>query len=229
MGSIIGIIPARAGSKRLPGKNTKSLSGKPLVQWTFDAAHDSTYLDRLIVSTDDPVVMEIGLRSRIEIIERPCKLAGDTATSYDVVKHVLDSIPDHSTIEAVVLLQPTSPLRTSRDIDGAIDLFREKKANAIVSVCPVEHSPLWMNTLPEDNSMRDFLRPEIINKSSQELPMYYRLNGAIYVIGLNSFLNEHSFLPKDRAFAFIMPIDRSIDIDTEIDFRLAELLLDPNK
>ena len=123
-----------------------------------------------------------------------------------------------------MLLQPTSPLRRFEDIDKAIELLFLKEAKAIVSVCEVDHLPLWANTLPEDGCMKDFIRKEIMNKNRQELPVFYRLNGAIYLAYYNYIKEQESFF-GEKTFAHIMPREKSIDIDDEIDFKLAEILL----
>ena len=126
-----------------------------------------------------------------------------------------------------MLLQPTSPLRTTKDIDKAIELLFLKEAKAIVSVCEVDHHPLWANTLPEDGCMKDFIRQEIMNKNRQELPVFYRLNGAVYLAYCSYIKQCKSFLGKET-FAYIMPKERSIDVDDEIDFKLAEILMKNN-
>ena len=126
-----------------------------------------------------------------------------------------------------MLLQPTSPLRKSEDIDKAIELLFLKKAKAIVSVCEVDHHPLWANTLPEDGCMKNFIRQEIMNKNRQELPVFYRLNGAIYLAYCGYIKERKSFIDKET-FAYKMLRERSIDIDNEIDFELAQILMKNN-
>jgi len=124
-----------------------------------------------------------------------------------------------------VLLQPTSPLRNEKHIDEAIELLEKKKADAVISVCETDHSPLWSNTLPEDLNMSNFLRDEIKNKRSQDLPKFYRLNGAIYICKTDKFLEEKTFFIKNNIYAYIMDRKSSIDIDDEIDFKLAKVLI----
>ena len=125
----------------------------------------------------------------------------------------------------IILLQPTSPLRASSHIDEAIELLDSKNADAIVSVCKVEHNPLWSNILPKDGSMKDFLHNDILNKRSQDLDVYYRLNGAIYICNVDKLKEEQAFFLKDNIFAYEMNGKSSIDIDEEIDFKLAKTLL----
>jgi len=223
--SILGLIPARGGSKGLPGKNIKPLLGKPLIVWTIEQALASKYLDRVIVSTDSEEIAEISKKYGAEVpFMRPKELATDEAKSIDVVLYTVKWMEENDkSYDLLMLLQPTSPLRTAEDIDRAIELLFEKRANAIVSVCEVDHHPYWSNVLPEDGCMKNFIRPEAINKSRQELPIFYRLNGAIYLAYWNYLKQEKTFF-GDKTFAYIMPKEWSIDIDEEIDFILAELM-----
>jgi len=123
------------------------------------------------------------------------------------------------------LLQPTSPLRNEKHIDEAIELLEVKNADAVVSVCEMNHSPLWSNTLPQDGNMKEFLRDEVLNKRSQDLEKYYRLNGAIYICQSDKLLENRGFFLKDNIFAYIMNRKSSIDIDEEIDLKVAEILI----
>ena len=229
--NILGLIPARGGSKGLPRKNIKLLLGKPLIAWTIEQALTSKYLDRIIVSTDDKEIAEISKKYGAEIpFMRPKELAEDNAKGIDVVLHAIDWFRGNDKrkqYDLIMLLQPTSPLRSSEDIDKAIELLFLKKAKAIVSVCEVDHHPLWANTLPEDGCMKDFIKQEIMNKNRQELPVFYRLNGAIYLSYCNYIKEQKSFF-NNETFAYIMPRERSIDIDNEIDFRLAEIFIKNN-
>ena len=226
--TILGLIPARGGSKGLPRKNIKPVSGKPLIAWTIEQALASKFLDRVVVSTDDKEIAEVSKKYGAEVpFMRPKELATDKSKGIDVVLHTIDWLKENDNrkqCDLLMLLQPTSPLRKSEDIDKAIELLFLKEAKAIVSVCEVGHHPLWANTLPEDGCMKDFIRQEIINKNRQELPVFYRLNGAIYLAYCNYVKQCRSFIGKDT-FAYIMPRERSIDIDGKIDFKLAEILI----
>jgi len=226
--TILGLIPARGGSKGLPRKNIKPLSDKPLIAWTIEQALASKYLDRIAVSTDDKEIAEVSKKYGADVpFIRPKELAEDNAKGIDVVLHAIDWLKKNDRrkqYDLMMLLQPTSPLRTTEDIDKAIELLFLKKAKAIVSVCEVDHHPLWANTLPEDGCMKDFIRKEVMNKNRQELPKFYRLNGAIYIAYCDYLQKQKSFFGKDT-FAYIMPKSRSMDIDDEIDFRLAEILI----
>lgn len=219
--TFLAIIPARGGSKRLPRKNVLDLAGKPLIVWSIEAGLQSRYIGEVVVTSDDDEIMEIARQWGAKTLKRPDELASDTATTYDAVVHAINNYPSY---DYIVLLQPTSPLRDANQIDDAIGLLIEKDADAVISVCETEHSPLWSNTLPEDNSMAGFLPEKIKNKRGQDLEHYYRLNGAIYICQTDRLLKEKTFFIKDNIFAFKMDRKHSIDIDEEIDFKLAALL-----
>jgi N-acylneuraminate cytidylyltransferase len=225
---ILAIIPARAGSKRLPGKNTKSLAGKPLIQWTMEAAKNSKLLAEVIVSTDDESIVELAKKIDIKVpFLRPKHLAQDESTTIDVIKHAIGFFEKQGKhFDYIMLLQPTSPLRTSCHIDEAINLLKDKNADAIISVCPTEHSPLWSNTLDEGGKMDLFISSDIKNTRSQDLPVYYRLNGAIYITKIKRLLDENTMFIKDNIFAYKMTTKSSVDIDECIDFTLAEAIME---
>ncbi|RHX90880.1 cytidylyltransferase domain-containing protein [Leptospira stimsonii] len=218
--TVLGLITARGGSKGVPGKNIRTLSGKPLIAWTIESAKESKYLDRLILSTDDEAIISVAVRFSCETpFIRDEHLASDSASSLEVVVDALEKCPGY---DWIVLLQPTSPFRSASDIDNALELCIEKKTNACVSVSEAEESPYWMFNL--ENSK---LRPVIdlpIAKRRQDLPKVYSLNGAIYISRVDTFLQRRAFLHGDTV-AYEMPQRRSIDIDTEADFEFAEYLL----
>ena len=221
--TFLAIIPARGGSKRLPRKNILDLCGKPLISWSIEAALKSKYISKVVVSSDDEEILNISSNFGADIIKRSYELANDTATTFDAIKHTINNLEKY---DYIVLLQPTSPLRNEKHIDEAIELLEEKQADGIVSVCEMDHSPLWSNTLPEDGNMRGFLREEILNKRSQDLEKYYRLNGAVYICKTDKLLENKSFFLKDNIFAYIMDRKSSIDIDEEIDFLFAERVIE---
>ena len=224
----IAIIPARAGSKRLPGKNLLDLAGKPLIVWTIQAALESGVFDRVIVSTDSEEIARMSLGSGAEVpFMRPDRLAEDGTTTADVLIHAIGelTLPSESRWTHLACLQPTSPLRTAENIREAVGLLEDKKADAVISVCRTEHSPLWSNTLPENLSLDGFI-PESVQKTpSQNLPAYYRLNGAIYLCNTRRFLEEKTLFLRSGAYAYIMSREDSIDIDDRLDFELAGLHL----
>ncbi|RUM70957.1 MAG: acylneuraminate cytidylyltransferase family protein [Sulfurovum sp.] len=220
--TFLAIIPARGGSKRLPKKNILDLKGKPLIAYSIEAGLQSKYIDKVIVSSDDDEILDTSKAFGAEIIKRPDALASDTATSFDAIKHTIENIEKY---DYIVLLQPTSPLRSALQIDEAIELLETKEANAIVSVCEMDHSPLWSNTLPKDGNMSGFLRDEVLNKRSQDLETYYRVNGAIYICKTEKLLEEESFFLKENIYGFVMDRESSVDIDEAIDFKLAEWII----
>lgn len=220
---LIAIIPARGGSKRLPKKNVLPLQGKPLIGWTIDAALQSKYIDRVLVSTDDVDIATISKDFGAEVPElRPEHLANDTASTHDVIQYAVDSFCSDE--YAFIILQPTSPLRNYQDIDAACELFIKKEADGVISVCPCEHSPLWSNHLSSDLSLNGFIRSDN-NKRSQDLDEYHRLNGAIYIYSIEAFKAKAGIQYDNKTFAYIMPTIRSIDIDNQIDFLLADSCL----
>lgn len=224
--SFLAIIPARGGSKRLPRKNILSVAGKPLITWTIEAGLNSSYIDKVVVTSDDDEILDTAKLLGCEIIKRPKELATDIATSFDAIKHAMDSLGKY---DYIVLLQPTSPLRNKKHVDESIELMGKKKADAVISVAELEHSPLWSNTLPLDGSMNSFIREEMKNSRSQDLEKYYRLNGAIYISQWDRLMNEKTFLLKDNVFAYVMAISSSIDIDEKFDLEVAALTLEKQK
>lgn len=220
--SYLAVIPARGGSKRLPRKNVLDLCGKPLIAWSIEAALKSLYIDKVVVSSDDEEILDISEFFGASILKRPNVLASDVATTFDTIKHVIDNLEKY---DYIILLQPTSPLRTCKHIDEAIEILESKNADAVVSVCEMDHSPLWSNTLPEDGSMNKFLRDEILNKRSQDLERYFRLSGAIYICKIEKLLEEKSFFLKENIFAYVMDRKSSVDIDDEIDLIYANILI----
>jgi len=221
--TFLGIIPARGKSKRLPRKNLLDLCGKPLIAWSIEAGQQSAYIDKIIVTSDDDEILGISRDLKVESIKRPSKFASDISTTFDAIKHTIDNFEK---FDYIVLLQPTSPLRNSRHIDQAIELLESKNADAIVSVCEMNYSPLWSNVLPNNLSLEDFINDGSKGKRSQDLEVYYRINGAIYICKTEKLLEEKTFMLKCNIFAYIMTNEYSIDIDTLIDFKLAKLYLE---
>ena len=226
--SRIAIIPARGGSKRLPGKNRMLLGGKPLIAWTIEAAIESGQFDEVLVSTDDAEIAEISKVYGASVpFLRPPGISGDNASSFDVVAHALDFYARHQkAFDEVMLLQPTSPLRNADHIIDAILLAKERGADAVVSVSESGHNPLWCGELDEDGDMSTFLDKNFLGKRSQDLPVFYCLNGAIYLCKTKRLLQEQSFLLSNNIYAFKIQRECSIDIDERIDFELASLLIE---
>ena len=221
--AFLAIIPARGGSKRLPNKNILPLAGKPLIQWTIEAAKNSKYIDQIVVSSDKDEILEIAKRYETILIKRPEDLAKDEAKAIGVILHVIEHISDK--YDFIILLQPTSPLRTNNHIDEAIELLFSKNADAVISVCETGYPILWCNTLPEDLNMKKFIPENIKDKRSQDLPKYYRLNGAIYIVKTEKIMNEKTLFISNNIFAYIMDKESSVDIDDKIDLKVADALL----
>ena len=222
---VLGLIPARGNSKRLPRKNIIELYGKPLIAWTIEAALGSKYIDRVIVSTDNQEIANIAKKYGAEVpFIRPSELATDEATTIDAVLYSLGQLEEvGEKYDYIALLQPTSPLRTTQNIEESIELLQTKNSDAVISVCEAEHHPLWSNVLPDDLSMDNFLDASVKNKRSQDLPKQYRINGAIYISSVKKLRKENSFFLSNNCIAYIMKQNVSIDIDTMDDFDLALL------
>lgn len=221
---IIAIIPARSGSKGLTDKNIKNFAGKPLLAHTIIAAQQSGIFSEIFVSTDSEKYATIARRYGANVpFLRADNLATDNAKIADVIVDLILQLgKSGKKYSTFMLLQPTSPLRTALDISDSYNYFLNIRAKNVVGVCEAEHSPLWMNTLPENGSMENFLQN--INRNRQELPQYYRINGAIYIADIENYLVKKSFYERD-SYAFKMPKERSVDIDSELDFLWAETIL----
>jgi len=220
---IVAIIPARGGSKGIPRKNIKQLFGKPLIVWTIEHAKKSRYIGRITVSTEDKEISEISKKYGAEVIERPEELAKDETPTIDVIFHVLRVQAENFEPGLVVLLQPTSPLRNAQDIDNAIELFLKNDCESVVSVCEVEHSLYWSFEI-ENRYLKPIFGGKYLNMRRQDLSKVYTPNGAIYV-STPEILRKYKSFYCSKTIPYIMPPERSVDIDNEIDFMLAELLM----
>lgn len=221
------VVPARANSKRFPGKNLALLEGKPLLAWTLEAAIESKCFSEVIVSTDGIDISNVAKAWGADVpYLRPQELASDTASTVDVVLDIVShSEKKCIRYDYICVLQPTSPLRRSQHIVEAFSLLSQRKANGVISVAPVEHSPLWCNTLPSDGNMSNFLDSNIKGKRSQDLPPYYRLNGAIYIISKSVLIKEKTLFPSSDIYAYVMDRFDSVDIDDPLDLKQAEIIL----
>ncbi|MGE7599312.1 cytidylyltransferase domain-containing protein [Lysinibacillus fusiformis] len=218
---VLAIIPARGGSKSVPRKNIKELAGKPLIAWTIEEANKSKYIDRVIVSSEDKEILQIAQKFGPYVpFVRPANLAEDNTAGIEPVLHALEHFADY---DYVVVLQPTSPLRLVEDIDGCIEYFLQEKAKFCVSVCEVEQSPYWMYTLDNCAKMQPLLKQQSLITRRQDLPKVYTLNGAIYLANINLLKQTRNFITNET-IAYVMPIERSFDIDTEEDFKICEYL-----
>lgn len=221
---MIAIIPARGGSKGLPGKNIRHMNGKPLIAYTIEAALHAKTIDRVVLSTDDEEIARIGMEFGAEVpFMRPAELASDTAMAVDNYIYTIDRLEKESrvAIEAFVVLQPTSPLRIIEDIDGAVTMFKEKDADSVISYCKEAHPVFWHKKIDENNRLIDLFETTIANR--QEMPVTYYPNGAVYVFRTAMIRNRRYY--TDKSYAYIMPRSRSVDIDFIEDFEYAEFLL----
>lgn len=226
----IAIIPARSGSKGLKDKNIKLLNGKPMMAYTIEAAINSGEFECVHVSTDSLEYAQIAQKYGADVpFFRSEHLATDVASSWDVVFEVLEKYRElGEEFDTFTLLQPTSPLRTMRDINKAYELYKAKTANAIVSVCETEHSPLFCNTLNDDLKLDDFIDKKYLGIPRQQLPAYFRLNGAIYISDIQYFYT-HKDIYHEKCYAYIMDQKSSVDIDSDIDFIIAEKYMEREK
>jgi N-acylneuraminate cytidylyltransferase/CMP-N,N'-diacetyllegionaminic acid synthase len=226
--AVLGIIPARGGSKGVPRKNIKELAGKPLIVWTIETALASSCLDRIIVSTDDPDIAKIAREYSVEVpFLRPRELSRDDTSDMPVYQHALFWLHKRESYrpEIIAWLRPTSPLRTSEDIDGAVNHLLHTDADWVRSVCLAEHHPYWMVRIKEGR-LSPFQEGIDIGKyiRRQLLPQVYRINGAVDAAWWKTIM-EKGLLYSGDVRGYIMPQERSIDLDSSWDFALAEFLL----
>lgn len=212
---VLAVVPARGGSKGLPGKHLLEVRGRPLIAWTIDAAHGAQSIDRTVLSSDDDAIMATASRLGCDVpFRRPAELANDAAASIEVVLHAVGALPGY---DVVVLLQPTSPLRTSVDIELAFDTFRTTGAPACVSVAPVAQSPYWMYRLGDRATLQPVVELPSPATRRQDLPPVYALNGAVYIADVDWLRRTRTFVTCETV-AHVMPAERSVDIDTAADF-----------
>jgi len=219
--SVLVVIPARGGSKGVPRKNVRLVAGRPLISWTISAAKEAVTPDRIILSSDDTEIMAIAAAEGCEVpFQRPAELASDMASGVDPLLHAIREVPGY---DYVVLLQPTSPMRTSGDIDAAVKLCIDRRATSVVSVVAADKHPAWMYSLETDRLCP--LLPDAAGAARrQDLPAAFSLNGAIYVIRVDDLLASGKLIHPDT-LAYRMDKLSSVDIDTEDDLLVADFLL----
>jgi len=224
---MIAIIPARGGSKGLPKKNIKLLGGKPLIQWTIEAAKNSSYISKIVLSTDDEEIANICKPLDIEIpFMRPPELAQDNSLAINAYTYTIDRLSKefNQLEDEFVVLLPTSPLRNSSDIDEAINIFYDNNADSVISCNVNEHPTSWLFDIDKNGKINknQIESNEMMNR--QNYREKFIPNGAIYVLK-NSLLKKYNTYYFENSYAYIMPKERSIDIDTEFDFKLANYLI----
>lgn len=226
--NILGLIPARGGSKRIPGKNIKLLGGLPLIAWTIRVAIESNACSHIIVSTDDENIAGIARKFGATIPGlRPAHLATDASSSADVAIYELDRHEQvRGRVDGVLLLQPTSPFRTAESIRKAVDLYKMAQGNnAVVSVYKAPVHPEWCFRLNKSGIMEPYLARVGLERRSQDLEAAYALNGSIYLISPHQLREEKSFSPACAIPLIISPMHESLDIDTENDWLMAEYFI----
>lgn len=223
---MIVIVPVRGGSKGLPGKNVRNFAGEPLIVHTLRAALAARTVDRVLVTTDDDEILRIvhtvpGVEAPVR---RPPHLAEDSSKAMDAYLHLIDSLKilEGHAPEAVCVLQATSPLRTPEDIDNAIEYFRSSGANAVISVSEAKPSA-WLHTVDQQGRMHRAFEPDQALGNRQDHAPVYMPNGAIYVFDVD-FARETGSVYGENVHAYVMPPERSVDIDSEADFVAAEAL-----
>jgi CMP-N,N'-diacetyllegionaminic acid synthase len=223
--NILAIIPARGGSKEIPRKNIKIFGGKPLISYSIESAMKSKCITRIIVSTEDLEIRKISMKYGAETITRPPNLAGDDSATIDVILHSLNFLKENENYvpDIVVLLQPTSPLRLAEDIDDSIERFINNDCDSVISVCKLDTSPYWSLKI-----VKNYLKPafgeKYLESKRQDLPNLYVLNGSIF-ISTPKILKKFNSFQNEKTIAYLMPPERSVDIDTELDFIVAEFLM----
>jgi CMP-N-acetylneuraminic acid synthetase len=217
---VIAVVPARGGSKGVPGKNLRIVGGTSLLHRTLSVALASKYVDAVIASSDDDEILRhASMVDGVTALTRPADLASDTSAMAPVVEHVLHS---HDA-DIVVLLQPTSPLRQTNDIDKGLEKFIAARASSLISVCPARTSPYWMYRIVDGDRIEPVLaKPEAATR--QELPATFQVNGALYIVDVDWF-TQHRIFVDDSTVAYVMPSERSIDVDSPEDLLVAEALL----
>lgn len=223
---LLAIIPARGGSKGIPRKNIKLLNGRPLIHYTIEAALESKCVQDIIVSTDDEEIAAVSKATGINIpYLRPGHLATDVSKTIDVIQYEINLFEDKNNcvVQNVILLQPTSPLRNSFDIDQAYSIYKEKKADSLQSVTTASVHPYLLRKI-EEGLLVPFMNGFEDNLRRQDVSTAYQLNGAIYIFR-RELLNTNSTLIGTKNYPYIMPPNRSIDIDDIMDFKFAEALL----
>jgi CMP-N,N'-diacetyllegionaminic acid synthase len=228
-GGILGLVTARGGSKGIPQKNIMPVAGKPMISWTIMAALGAQKLTRTIVSTDDEHIAKVAREAGADVpFVRPAELAADDTPHMDVIEHALQWMETHEKWKPdyLLLLQPTSPLRNSADIDAVIDVAMNDDLDSVVSVCESPAHPYWMKKIDASGRLQAFLPEVDMGTHRQQLPKVYVVNGAIYMARRELLLKRGTFY-TDRTFGYVMPPDRSIDIDEMADLRRVEEILIP--
>ena len=226
--NFLAIIPARSGSKGLPGKNTKLLCGKPLLAWSIEAGKKSNYIDDVIVSTDSLEIAEIAKKHGALVpFLRPVELSTDTATTFDVLQHAINFAQMHlkKTYDYIVLLEPTSPLRTSRDVDSAIERLLDSEASAVVGVAKTEcQNPAFLVIVDDKGYISGYENKDMRVLRRQEIKDVYFFEGSVYVSKTQVLLDKRTFY-HSGTLGQVFPKWKSLEIDDMEDFVMVEALM----
>lgn len=218
------LIPAKAASTRLSRKNMRELGGKPLIGWAIDAAKDASVSNHIFVSTEDSEIAEYSRSLGVESLVRPNKLAVDPAGVVDVALHAIAECEARGDFfKTLIILLPTCPFRTAYDIQAALQLFKANNGKFLMSVSEYSHTPFSAMDL-DDNSILTPFFAAYIGRKSQSMPKAYRANGAIHVLDIPAFQKEKSYYAQPL-IGYVMPPERSVDIDTYNDLLYAEFLI----
>ncbi len=218
--TVLGLITARGGSKGVLRKNLREVGGKTLIARAVEAARAAACVDRVVLSSDDPEIIQAAILLGCEVpFVRPAELATDSACSMDVVRHALETLPER--YDFIVLVQPTSPFYTGADIDGVVRLCIESGAPACVSVCLPAKPPHWTFELDDSGRMTPIMPEHYLATRRQDLPPAYAPNGAVFAARCDWIVNQPDFVSPET-LGYLMPKERSLDIDTEFDLVLAE-------
>ncbi len=222
---ILAFIPARAGSKGISDKNIIDVNGKPLIAYSIEAAKKSKYIDEVLVSTDGEKIAAVAKEFGANVpFLRPKELASDTSKTIDAVLHAIEYMRAQDDVyDIFVLLQPTQPLRTVEDVDGAIEAFFDHHMRSLVAVSEVDENPILTRTIQEDGTLKKMLDVSSTCRR-QDMPKFYKVNGAIYINMISEISAETSF--NDNEIPYIMAQDKAIDIDEEKDIVLARYYLE---
>ena len=227
---VLAVVPARRGSKRLPRKNLMPFCGQPLISWSIEAGLSSIFVDKVVVSTEDEEVKKIAIQYGVgKVIERPTELAEDEVPMADVLIHAVETLESlGEEFGWILLLQPTSPLRTFMHIDDSFALLEQKHGVGAVSVCKTDHPVEWSSTLSDDGFMDLFFQMTDLSKSSHNCRSTYVVNGAIYIARIDLLLEAKTIFMKQGVVAYVMDRRESVDIDEQFDFEVAEFLMKNN-
>jgi CMP-N,N'-diacetyllegionaminic acid synthase len=223
---VLAVIPARGGSKGLPDKNILQFNGKPLIVWTIIESKKSKYIDRVVLSSEDNHIIKIAKENDLEVpFIRPQSLSQDNTSGLDVALHTIKKI---NGFDIIVVLQPTSPLRSVHDIDNTIKKLIDENAYACVTLKESSKSPHWMFELDSKERILPVIKTDELITIRQKLPRTYEINGAVYVARVDWFMKNKMFINAET-LAYVMPPERSVDIDSLYDFTFAEFLHNKNK